>query len=618
MFRRLAIGALAILVLLLGASIYTARAIGPLRNVEGLLSSDVATLDDGKIEEGLASLDRAHSILTSPPAWLLRLIPIARQNVIALDEVSTSVSAVLVDTQELKGISDNTLEDGLISDGVIDTKRLERLSQSLDEQEDSLRRLHATVTRRRSGWLLPPLWNKLDSLHERTGAFLETGRKASAAARIAPAMVGTQGKRDYLVLLLNNAELRGGGGVVTAIGKIGLKDGVLKVGRFQYYADLLRQHGIEKVPAPSDLERRFGRYQSDTTLWINLTASPDIPEVAETAAQIHRANGGGRVDGVIFFDPRGLSSLVVPDQRIEVPPEIDIQGQELPEFVYSRAYEIFADDQDRRRETLLAIGPKVLRSLSQTAPNRASLTAMGRSLQGGHIRVVSFDPQEQAVLEGMDASGELTTAADDSLMVTVQNLGADKLDFWMRRSIDHRCEVVDGGARCATTVTLKNETPRGLPLYVVQDKEPYGIYKGYLEIYIPSEADVTGFSVSGQGTAAVPETEDGRTSLGTRFRTRRNTSTVATVQYELPIEKEDSYSLEITPQPLTRDASVSLSIKTPEDWTIGPRGIEERGVFEFSGELSEPLRISAQPATHPPGITGLWTSIERFWREPLF
>jgi hypothetical protein len=214
----------------------------------------------------------------------------------------------------------------------------------------------------------------------------------------------------------------------------------------------------------------------------------------------------------------------------------------------------------------------------------------------------------------LGVAGELSTDAADSVFVTVQNLGGDKLDFWTRRTLFHACGIATTAAHCRTRVTIANRAPRGLPDYVVQtDKPSYALYRGYLEFYVPAGASVTGAALNGEEATVFRETEDGRTSLGMHFHLPRAEDLNAEVSYELPLD--GSYSLDLTPQPLAHDAQVRVRLDPPDDWAVA--GAQPGSTFDYTGRFDTRLRVTAEPGRET-GLSALWKALSRFWREPVF
>lgn len=87
------------------------------------------------------------------------------------------------------------------------------------------------------------------------------------------------------------------------------------------------------------------------------------------------------------------------------------------------------------------------------------------------------------------------------------------------------------------------------------------------------------------------------------------------VTYELPLAGE--YELYVRPQPLVRDAQLSVEIDAPSGWRARGPGAGDDGDIEFEGPFTQTFRFSTAPSRRP-GLTGAWDSLVRFWNEPLF
>jgi hypothetical protein len=612
--RRILLAFALLLLIVAGCSAYVAATAG----VELLAAKRavaLGTLDTstGRLDVAIRHLEAAQRNLDALPARFLQLVPIARQNLGAIESVSMRGLDALRSTRTLLDDLKEVERNGVMRAGRVRLDEIERLRIPLEAQLETIQSLDGALHDHSGGWLLPPVWNAVADLRPEVLEAQASVARSLAALDLAPRMLGGSGEREYIVLLMNNAELRGAGGILSGVGTLSVVNGRVSLGDFSYYADI---SSPRPVRAPADFKRRFARYRADR-LWINTTASPDVPEVAQVAANLYRSAGGPKVDGAIVIDPRGLAALIPKHSEIGSDGVGPIDAEDLPEFAYSDAYERFENEDPRRREALLALGPAVLRIALDGGIDRPGLERAAAAMGGGHLRVVSFDDSEHALLTRLDAAGELATDSTDNVLVTVQNLGADKLDFWMRRSITHRCSIEsESRAVCSTSVELSNDTPRGLPDYVTQAKRPYGRYEGYLEIYVPEEARLKSYSLDGRAVKVFPEQEDGRVSLGAGFSTLPEETTVAEVGYVLPLDSR-GYRLEITPQPLSNDASIEVSLRAPEQWIIQSPESQRNGDLAYRGRLDRTITLSAEPDQHTPGITGVWDGIRSFWNRTL-
>ncbi|HWL49999.1 MAG TPA: DUF4012 domain-containing protein [Acidimicrobiia bacterium] len=612
---RIFLGLIALGLLALGLAALLALQVAPeLLGARRVLSKPVTELSTKDLGDARDHLVKAQDALDGPAGTALRFLPVARQNVDALGRVTEAMADVVEAGLTLKAKTDDFGDEPLFSGGAIDAEVLDSLAQSLEVQAQSLTDLEESLKNGRNGWLLPPLWGTFESTLERVAPLANGVRNGVLAMDLVEPMLGVNGDRTYLVVLLNNAELRGAGGLPSGAGVLNASQGRITLGEFLQAKDLRGGLPYEKVDAPADFVRRWGQYGADTTLWVNSTMSPDTTDVAEVVSVLAAKRMGGSFDGVVFADPTGLASLVAPNAEMGAPGGVSVKGKDLGDYVMSDAYDDLAEAQRVRKETLVDLGRSTFgQAVDEGYSSVEKLGRVGDALRGGHLRVVSFDADEQRTLDRLDVSGRLVAPSSDALLVTAQNTGADKLDYWTRRSIGHHCSIQDELASCSTSVTLENEAPDGLTSYVAN--EPYGLLRNYLEVYVPATADLTDVRRDGKPVPITRENQSGYTSVGASVEVPRGESTKLTVRYELALESP--YSFELFPQPLAHDAEVEVGFEVPEGWVVrGPEGKSTGAEFEYEGELAETLRFTAGPESRS-GLAGAWASFTSFWSEPI-
>lgn len=607
LLRRILYAALAIALLFICLATYVAFRVGPeLQTARAILRSPrEASLDD--LDRAKAGIERANSVLNGVPARILRLLPVSRQNIDAVRAITNSAGPVLESAAALRRATEALARQDLVSDGTVDIAAVQALNEPLADSIDALGRLEDNLKRHRTGWLLPPVWTNVDDLLERTIELRATAGRAEPVVSHLSELLGEDERRDYLVLLMNNAELRGAGGIASGIGIVSADRGRLRLGPFSYYQDVDPLDTPRTVKAPPAYERRFARVGANTTLWLNVTYSPDVTDVALVAERLYKLSTGRTVDGAIIADARGFSALLPPDAQIEVPAlDRAMSAAEIPRYAYVDQYRVFEGPDPSRREGLVDIGREAFGELvTGGSLSREVLQRAGGAIRGGHIRFLSFDPQEADALVDAGVAGDLSPTPSDSLLVAVQNLGGDKLDYWIDRKVDHLCDIRHRPARCVTQVTLTNKAPSDLPEYVAP--RPAARTKEYLEIYVPDDAEISHVEVDGAPAPHFDEEMSGLLSVGLDVGIDRGDSVTATVGYYLPFDGNE-YSLVATPQPLARDAEVTLTVQAPEGWVVrGPNG-EAEGSLTHRGTFDRSLELHARPLERPSGLAGLWSN----------
>jgi Protein of unknown function (DUF4012) len=625
--RRRAVGKVAIAVVAVGALVggltylVAVPSVRDLQSARAVLGGTAADLTKADVARADRYLARVADRLDGYGARVLGMVPAVGPSLGAMRAVAESARPVLSAGLDLKQRLDGLRSEGLLQRGRIRIEDVRALSAPLSAEIDALSALEKSTIERRDGWVAPPVWDALDEIAGRTSDLRSDAETLADLLAILDDLLGGNGARTYLVMLLNNAELRGAGGVLTGLGSITVRDGRVSLGRFYPYENLRRDPGIP-VPAPKDFERRYAIWGANNTIFINTTYSSDVPDTAIVASRLFEKVTGVATQGAFVVDPRGLAALLPPGNELSVPGrDLRITPDELPRFIYSDAYEVF-DDQVERRAAILRLGALAFRDVVRAGSSDPSTTdAAGDAFAAGHLRFVSFDEDEQAVLDDLEVGGELRREEGDSLRVSAQNWGGgipgqgSKLDYWVERSLRHRCAVSDdGSAHCIDHVTLANEAPEGLITYVAG--RPYAMVRNNVETYVPIEAQLQAVRVDGEDAEHKLDEEEGHRIVEVYVEVPRGEARTITIQYALPAG-EAGYSFRADPQPLARDATLEVALVLPPDWDVDGPGEARDGIWRYSGVFDETFELRAKPDQRT-GIPGLWDSLTDFWTRPVF
>jgi Protein of unknown function (DUF4012) len=612
----LAVGALVLIVAL--TTYVGVRAGRELMAARDALTGTPTNLDGASLESARGHLRRARSTLESLPGRVARAVPLTGSNLNAMKAAASGLDPALAAASELQQALEPLSDQGVVDQGRIDAGLLASLRAPLGRQVRALETLEDELDDARSGALLPPVWDGLEKAGERASELAAAARKLEGVLGVSDALLGEDRPRTYLMMLVNNAELRGAGGILSGVGTVHVSDGRLQLGRFSS-VHALRTKPLRSVPAPPDYERRFARFKANTTLWLNTTWSPDVPDAALVAARLYRMQTGTGAEGAIIVDPRGLQSLLPPDAELAVPgTEVTVRAGRLARFVYSDAYERF-DDQRLRRDALVALGAVVMdRVLQRSFSGLPALRTVGKAAAGGHLRVVSFDEAEADALAAAGLSGELPPGRSDSALVVAHNLGSGdhgtKLDYWADRYVGHACEVRDDGtAGCTTEVTIRNVAPTGLTTYVAG--RPSGTLRDFVEVYLPASSNVLSVVIDGEPEDFSDERQGELRAVGVPVSIPRTGHATISVGYELR-PRGSGLTVSLIPQPLARDATAEVALDLPSGWTATGPGSMDGRTWRYTGSLDAPLTIEAGPDDRT-GLPALWKALVRFWNEPI-
>jgi len=177
---------------------------------------------------------------------------------------------------------------------------------------------------------------------------------------------------------------------------------------------------------------------------------------------------GMNVDGVIAIDPIALSYVLGASGPVTMPDGELITANNVVELTESTVYSRFPSDQRARKQYLQEIAGEVVKKI--TGPVKSSrdlLDALGKAVSEGRIAVWSSSPVDQKLLEETPIAHVVPKDPSPYAAVVINNLGGNKMDYYLKRGIEYAADACDGAMRTTTvTIRLSNTAPDGLPDYV--------------------------------------------------------------------------------------------------------------------------------------------------------
>jgi hypothetical protein len=178
---------------------------------------------------------------------------------------------------------------------------------------------------------------------------------------------------------------------------------------------------------------------------------------------------GVSVDGVIAIDPVALSYILSAIGPITMPDGEVVTKDNVVELTESTAYSRFPADQTARKSYLQDIANEVVKKMTGRIESpRKLLDALGKALNEGRIAVWSSLPADQKLLEETALAHEIPDDAAPYAAVVINNLGGNKMDYYLERQIEYVADGCGGDKRTSTvTIRLTNKAAdNSLPDYV--------------------------------------------------------------------------------------------------------------------------------------------------------
>lgn len=352
-------------------------------------------------------------------------------------------------------------------------------------------RAEQTMSSVRSDALSPLLSSRVQTLQRA----LPMARAGLQMATLAPFLGGFDRPRTYLVLGLNEDELRPGGGFITGVGEVRVEAGRLSamVFRDSYAADDFSKPYPEP---PEPLYRLLGVEQ-----WVfrDSNWSPDFPTAARQALALYRSgNAVPTLDGVIAFDQLALQELIGAVGPIRVP-DSDVPITRANVVAYMRRAWAPSDGKFtgawwlKRKSFMGTLADAARQRIETGGFDKVALaeTTM-RLLENKHIQIFVEQPDAAAILRAQKWDGALEQSAGDYLMIVDANLGYNKVNARIRQALTYQVDLHSKPPRGEITLVYTNTATVNVPCIPEARYDPVyeqmanRCYWNYLRVFVPS------------------------------------------------------------------------------------------------------------------------------------
>ena len=540
-----------------------------------------ALFDDAAIRLG-----RARRLLSGPVNSLGLLLPGLRANLATTRALVTAGHDVSRSASNLSALVE---APGLPVDGPGIVPAATRLAPALNDAATVLRRASICL----SGYDRPYLWPTVaTTVREFRSTLIDASARAATAAevsRVVPALVGGDGPRHYFLAVQDNAELRGGGGVVRFWGEIVADGGRMRLTRSGDVAGLNGTDQDRELEGPAEFLARYREFDPANT-WQNVNVSPDFSVTGQVIASLYPQSGGRAVDGVVAVDLPGLAALVhlAGPVRVDGWPE-PLTGANLADILLGDVPRRFAGEADRQA-FLNRLYRQVVEGVlaSDLGPPSRLAATLGPAVQGGHLLLYASRAEEQRLFEGLGAAGRIQGVEGDALLVVNQNLTATPVDAQLRRRIRYEVRLDPGHEPASlqgrVEVTLANAAA--------------GENRSQLSLYTPF--DLTGVAPGIRGSP-----ELGRRAYSTTVSVPAQQASTATfdVQGRMELDAANWYHLDIGHQTSLVPDETEVLLSVPAGWRIvqGRGGMEmvdgrhARATLPVAGQHRLSVRLERTP-----------------------
>jgi hypothetical protein len=537
------------------------------RALEAALSGDApaAALSFSRSSHEFRSAQRSFDSWWARPA---RAVPVLGTHVETFAKVA-GIGKRLSDSGAATAVASD-VQRVTVTNGRVDLDALEATRPPLVRSREIAIASRRELQGLRRPWLVDPVQSRLTDIDARLHRSIDDAAVALDALRVAPLILGRDEPRRYLVGFLNNAELRGSGGIFGSYAEVTAERGDIEMVDSGRVSAELNPGGLgagRVLHAPRDYIERYSGFQPQV-FWQNVSFSPDWPTVAQVAQDLYPQSGRPPVDVVIGIDPFGIAALLRLTGPISVPGLAEPLTSANAAQILLRDQYLNYPDLDERSDFLESASRSLVEKITTgSLPGpRTAVRALLGAVRGGHLKIWSARPDEEALFRRMTIAGAMPTTDGDFLSVVSANVSPDKADTFLQRRISYTgtFDPRTGEVRASAKVSLHNAAPAsGLPPYVLGFQNP-GVNRTVVSIY--SSLGLGGAEIAGTPIALQAERELGRQVFSTTLSIPPGATVELTVSLRGRLASRSTtgdslaYQLLVSPQPVPNPDRLHVDI----------------------------------------------------------
>ncbi|PIR27494.1 hypothetical protein COV40_00650 [Candidatus Berkelbacteria bacterium CG11_big_fil_rev_8_21_14_0_20_42_15] len=410
------------------------------------------------------------------------------------------------------------------------------------------------------------------------------------------------GKKSYLILFLNNAEIRPGGGFVGSFARADLENGQITKIDFEkniYTLDKAFLAAGNKVTPPKELQAL-----GDSWTMRDSNMSADFAESAKRVAWFYQQESGDNVDGVIAIDTTLFINLLkivgpidMPEYNLMISDKnflSDVQYQ--VEIGYYQNQENWSENQPKK--ILADMMPKFITLITAGGVKQKEINSeLFEAICEKHFLFYLKNSKLEDLIDGIGASGKIRNSSGDYLYPVDANIGGYKSSLEIEENVRQ-------------DVLIKNSGDVEEKISILRKHNgsydwPGGINNNYLKIYLPMAVKVKSVEFSGgdnnpRSDSNLAEEEKyssdlefGKTVVGFWQNTKpgeQSQSTITFVRENAIQTGNDQFDYQITiqKQPGVEKFNWALYLVYPEGWK--PQNVENYDAKNHQIFLKEEIR----------------------------
>ena len=386
-----------------------------------------------------------------------------------------------------------------------------------------------------------------------------------------PAVLGEHGDVNYLIAVMNPAELRSSGGATLSLGSMTISNGTVTFGNSGNTTDFTdNNQPITWEPVPDNPWHT----QAAESKLVDASFSPNWTTSGEELLRAWQVTSGETPDALIVLDLQAIAKLFEITGPIDVPNYGKLTSANFVETL-AGSYDKF-DNAEKRNKINASIIPVLRNKLLEGGKFAQKAQSLVASAEGRHFVTYFRDPAVEKVISDLGLAGDLSDTTHDYIGVFSQNSNASKADYFEKRSVASDVTLnADGSADVTLTVTIDNATPP----YSRPNTDPQ---RGYftrwsipgVTVYLPVGAQVTAATADGAAFTPAMQAERGRPFFQQFVTIQPDATAVVKITYHEPAaatlgaDGSLRYDLAIDPHPIVTPAATTVAVHFPGNFLL--------------------------------------------------
>lgn len=410
-----------------------------------------------------ADVASAHKNSTGAVWWTVARIPYLGRTPTAIRTVTSRLNDAFVASTGLE----ESLRKSKPNTSLSDLKYILSLSDSLDDLKTPIKQGALELNALNLTGVPAIVAKPVRQLGSGFANLAPVMSDAKMFSEIAPALLGLDRPRQWMLVFQNGAEARAIGGFPGGWGILTASAGRLELSPLYKETALMRQPLLNWREYVSTEQAEL--YGEDLSRFTDMNLSPDFPTNARLMSALEEQNFGQQVDGVISMNEHALANFMQVTGSVKIK-DREITSENAVEYVTQGVYQDFSDPKQKDAAVFSIIEKTFAKfQTGEVSPVRL-LQAFIPAIHSKNLHAWAKEEDVQQKILKSPIAGSLANVNNPTTAVVLINGAGNKLDAYVKANIKYEqgvCETDFPFRDSTMKVALTNTAPTsGLPPYV--------------------------------------------------------------------------------------------------------------------------------------------------------